>query len=68
MIEKILDLIKTFFSFWMGRQSADLQQANKNLDAVKQKEEAHRQSDARSLDDIRSRAAGNADKLWPDTH
>ena len=61
MFEKILDFIKTFFSFWMGKNYADLQQANKNLDAIKQKEEAHAKSDARSIDDIRARALGKSD-------
>ena len=69
MIEKVLEFIKMFFSFWTGENYADLQQTKAQLDAIDKKAAAHAKSDARSIDDIRARAlGGKSDELWPDAH
>ena len=58
MIEKIVEFIKILFSFWTGQNYAELQQANKSLDAVKQKEEVKKEVASMSSDDKRNYLSG----------
>ena len=61
MIEKILSFIQTVVAFIAGKNYADLQQANKNLDAVKQKEEVKKEIAGMSIDDKRNYLRGDAE-------